>query len=167
MSLRTLTFSLSLTALFLAAIKAEQPEEPSTAVVVSSEIGTAKWLRESCAAAVDLFTSKDREFKATDFQSITPAWLMIYGTMQGFTHARRVLGPEKSPELFFPPPEWSACDEAARSILKFMQQHSEMIEDSDAAESVIAAWYFCEHPKATDADKARGLDFLIKRKPIP
>lgn len=167
MSLHTLTFSLSLTALFLAAIKAEQPEEPSTAVVVSSEVGTAKWLRESCAAAVDLFASKDHEFKATNFQSITPAWLMISGTMQGFAHAGRVLGPERSPELFFPPPEWGSCDVVARSILKFMQQHSDMIEGSTAAESVIAAWYLCEHPKATDVDKATGLNFLRKRKPIP
>ena len=152
--------------LLLVDIQGEQPEQPSTAVVVSGELGSAKWLRESCAAAVDLFARKDHEFKATDFQSITPAWLMISGTMQGFAHAGRVLGPEKSPELFFPPPEWDGYDEAARSILKFMQRKSDMIEDSTAAESVIAAWYFCEHPKTTDADKARGLDFLINRKPV-
>jgi hypothetical protein len=166
MSVRILFYSLNMAALALTAIQARQPEQPSTAVVVASELGTAQWLRESCAAAVDLFARNDHELTATDLQSITPAWLMISGTMQGLVHASRILGPEKSPELFFPPPEWGSYDVVAQSILEFMQHHSDMIDSSTAVESVVAAWYFCEHPKAADVDKATGLNFLLKRKPV-
>jgi hypothetical protein len=130
---------------------------------VSSEFGTAKWLHDSCAAAVASYANEDFKLSEKQGQGFVTAVLYIQGVMAGLNKALWLYEPENAPQLLFTPDKWSGFDVIAPSILSFMQRHSDKISDDTPASEVVAAWYFCEHPKATESDKSKGLFFLVNQ----
>jgi hypothetical protein len=134
---------LALVALAPSITQAERPEQPYiTTTGVSGDLGTAKWLRESCAAAVSLYASEDAELNEKQAQGFATALVMIKGMMDGLNKAVWLYEPENAPALLFTPDKWSGFDVIAPSILSFMQRHSDKISDETPAAEVVAAWYF-------------------------
>jgi len=132
-----------------------------TSTGVSDDIETTKWLREACLASASMFGDDKYQLSDKDKQGVVTAWLYIQAIMLGLNKAVWMFMPETAPPLLFIPEKWQGFDVVGPSILSFMQQHADKISDDTPAVEVVAAWYFCEHPDATEEDKSKGLFFLV------
>ena len=132
-----------------------------TSTGVSEDIQTAKWLREACLASASMYGDDKYQLSDKDKQGVVTAWLYIQAIMLGLNKAVWMFMPETPPPLLFIPGKWQGFDVVGPSILSFMQQHADKISDDTPAVEVVAAWYFCEHPDATEEDKSKGLFFLV------
>jgi hypothetical protein len=130
---------------------------------VSAELGTAKWLRDSCSSAVALFADKDAKLSEKQGQGFVTTVLYINGMMDGLNKALWLYKTDDAPSLLFTPKGWGDFAVVAPSILSFMTAHEDKISDQTPASEVVAAWYFYNHPNATESDKSKGLFFLVNQ----
>lgn len=130
---------------------------------VSYELRTAKWLRDSCAAAAASYADDDFKLSEKQGQGFVTAVLYVQGVMAGLNKALWLYEPDKAPPLLFTPKEWGSFEVVAPSILSFMKAHEDKISDQTPSAEVVTAWYFCNHPNATESDKSKGLFFLLNQ----
>lgn len=130
----------------------------ANALAQSQGVYSVQWLKEGLSVILffDAQQTKSPSDRANpsreQFTTFYQTTFWLNGFIVGFNASCML--EESNNSLNFPPEEWLDPRKIAPSLLQYIQNNSDLVDDAMPARVLMASWYYANHPRSTNRDKS-------------